>query len=182
METGNPERNTERGLNTVSMTPIGVIRTPFSNPVGTPIQGALAHDAKGTVVLEPAFHAGIDDLDGFSHLILLYAFDRIDGFCLKVKPYLDDRERGIFATRSPCRPNPIGMTVVRLLGIKEGSLAVGGVDMLDGTPLLDIKPSVPEFDYSSSVRCGWFEPHLHRLKRDKDVPVADARFHGKVNR
>ena len=161
------------------MFPIGTINTPFARAEGTPIQGALSDGVEGEVVLNAAFEAGLDDLTGFSHLVLIYLFDRMDGFELKVKPYLDDQKRGIFATRSPKRPNPIGMTVVRLLNVDGCRLKVSGVDMLDGTPLLDIKPSVPLFDNHEAYRCGWFEPHIERLKKERYVPVADDRFHKK---
>ncbi|MCP4600435.1 MAG: tRNA (N6-threonylcarbamoyladenosine(37)-N6)-methyltransferase TrmO [Proteobacteria bacterium] len=160
-----------------SLTPIGTVRTPFKHASGTPIQGALSDDVEGEVILDSAFQDGLADLDGFSHIMLIYAFHRMDGFKLKVKPYLDKHERGIFSTRSPCRPNPIGMTVVRLIEIDGCRLKVSGVDMLDETPLLDIKPSIPAFDYHSSVRCGWFESHLRRLNKENTIPVADNRFH-----
>ena len=159
------------------MKPIGTIRTPFREPIGTPIQGTLGGDEKGEVVVLPEYQEGLADLDGFSHVILIYSFDRIEGFELKVKPYLDKSERGIFATRSPCRPNPIGLTVVRLLEIKGNRLLVRGVDMLDSTPLLDIKPSVPIFDCAENQKCGWFEPHLRELREKKTIPLADGRFH-----
>ncbi|MDJ0764009.1 MAG: tRNA (N6-threonylcarbamoyladenosine(37)-N6)-methyltransferase TrmO [Myxococcota bacterium] len=159
--------------------PIGVIRTPFKEAAGTPIQGPLSKDAKGTVVLDAPYQKGLDDLDGFSHVTLIYALHRIQAFKLKVKPYLDSTERGIFATRSPCRPNPIGITTVRLSGIDGCHLEVNGVDMLDETPLFDIKPAVPDFDWypKDAVRCGWFEPHLKCIREGKTVPVADDRFH-----
>ncbi|MCP4674926.1 MAG: tRNA (N6-threonylcarbamoyladenosine(37)-N6)-methyltransferase TrmO [Deltaproteobacteria bacterium] len=158
-------------------TQIGTIRTPFSSAVGTPIQGGLSGGEDGEVILDPAYREGLADLEGFSHIILVYAFHRLEGFKLRVKPYLDTRERGIFATRSPSRPNPLGMTIVRLLEVDGARLRVNGVDMLDETPLLDIKPSIPAFDYHESVRCGWFEPHLERLEKEGTVPVADDRFH-----
>jgi tRNA-Thr(GGU) m(6)t(6)A37 methyltransferase TsaA len=156
---------------------IGTLHTPFKQAVGTPIQGALSGNQEGEIVVFPQYQEGLADLDGFSHLILIYAFHKLEGHKLKVKPYLDKHERGIFATRSPCRPNPIGMTVVRLMEIDGCRLKVRGVDMLDGTPLLDIKPSVPLFDYRENVTCGWFEPHLKRLEKEGAVPVADDRFH-----
>ncbi len=161
------------------MIPIGTIRTPFIEAVGTPIQGGLSEDAVGEVVLDPAYLQGLEDLAGFSHLILVYVFHRMKGFELSVKPYLDTKQRGIFATRSPCRPNPIGLTIVRLNEVDGCRLKVSGVDMLDETPLLDIKPSIPAFDHysCSSVRCGWFEPHLKHLEQTGAVPVADDRFH-----
>lgn len=130
------------------------------------------------MVVDPEFAEGLADLDGFSHLILIYALHRITSVKLKMKPYLDQHERGVFATRSPCRPNPIGLTVVQLVGVQGNRLYVRGVDMLDQTPLLDIKPSIPVFDHYEDVRCGWFEPHLERLKLEKSPPVADDRFHG----
>jgi len=156
---------------------IGTIHTPFTTPPGTPIQGGLGGQTEGTVIVDAAYQDGLADLDGFSHIMLIYTFHQLQGFKLKVKPYLDDSERGIFATRSPARPNPIGITIVQLLKVEGCRLEIRGVDMLDGTPLLDIKPSVPAFDYHESVRCGWFEPHLERLKREGTVPVADDRFH-----
>jgi len=159
------------------MKPIGTIRTPFKEAAGTPIQGALSKDVPGEVVLDSAYAQGLADLEGFSHIILIYAFDRIASFQLKMKPYLDDHERGIFATRSPCRPNPIGLTVLRLIEVSGNRLKVVGVDMLDETPLLDIKPSIPAFDHHDHVRCGWFEPHLKRLEEEGSSPVADNRFH-----
>ncbi len=160
-----------------SFVPIGTIHTPFKDAAGTPIQGALSNDAEGEIVVAPAYRQGLSDLEGFSHIVLIYAFHRINGFKLKMKPYLDTEERGIFATRSPCRPNPIGLTVVRLIEINSCRLKVEGVDMLDETPLLDIKPNIPAFDHRAPDRCGWFEPHLERIKRNSTVPVADNRFH-----
>jgi len=159
------------------MISIGTIHTPFKTPKGMPIQGALSGNEAGEVIVKPAFQNGLSDLDGFSHIVLLYLFHRLDAFRLIVTPYLDDQERGIFATRSPARPNPIGMTVVQLDAIEDGRLMVRGVDMLDGTPLLDIKPSIPVFDHPDHTRCGWFEPHLKRLQQEKTIPVADDRFH-----
>ena len=159
------------------MIPIGTIYTRFKDAVGTPIQGALGGDERGEIIVSPAYQEGLSDLDGFSHIILIYTFNQLEGFELKVKPYLDKKERGIFATRSPCRPNPIGLTVVRLLEVDGCRLKISGVDMLDGTPLLDIKPSVPLFDEHGEQRCGWFEPHLETLRQKKIIPVADDRFH-----
>jgi len=150
--------------------PIGVIRTPFPEPTGTPIQPSRAGEAQGTVELLPEFTAGLTDLSGFSHIILLYHLHRSKPFRLKVIPFLDTVERGIFATRSPNRPNAIGLSVVQLVGIESNLVTVAGVDMIDGTPLLDIKPYVGEFDYHHDVRCGWFDESRQRRK------VADDRF------
>ena len=159
----------------ISLRPIGVIRTPFSARAGTPIQGALAPDVEGTVEVHEEYLEGLTDVDGFSHLILLYLFDQSDGYALRVKPYLDPVERGLFATRAPRRPNPIGLTIVRLLSIEGCRLKVAGVDMLDGTPLLDIKPFVPDFDVRKDVSCGWIDG---RRGADGELPsvVADGRF------
>jgi tRNA-Thr(GGU) m(6)t(6)A37 methyltransferase TsaA len=102
------------------------------------------------------FSAGLQDIDGFSHLHLLYAFHYSDGYALRVKPFLDDQPRGLFATRHPRRPNPLGLSVVQLLQRNGNLLEVEGVDMFDGTPLLDIKPYVPDFDIRTDVRTGWY--------------------------
>jgi tRNA-Thr(GGU) m(6)t(6)A37 methyltransferase TsaA len=174
---GDRNRGHETEVAVASPIQIGTIFTPFKEAAGTPIQGALSGDREGEIVLKAPFQDGLADLHGFSHLILIYAFHKMEGYKLKVRPYLDKCERGIFATRSPCRPNPIGMTVVRLMEIDGCRLKVRGVDMLDETPLLDIKPSIPLFDYRENVKCGWFEPHLERLEREGAVPVADDRFH-----
>jgi len=137
------------------MRPIGEIHTPFVDKRATPIQPSHS-TARGQVEVYPAYVAGLRDLDGFSHIILLYAFHRSDNYTLVVKPFLDDRERGLFATRYPARPNPIGLSIVRLLAIHDHVLEINGVDVLDGTPLLDIKPYVPDFDAQTDVRTGWY--------------------------
>ncbi len=105
----------------------------------------------------PEFFAGLQDLDGFSHIILLYVFHHSSGYSLRVKPFLDHQERGLFATRYPARPNPIGLSIVRLRIVRENLLTVEGIDVLDGTPLLDIKPYVPDFDVGMETRTGWYE-------------------------
>jgi tRNA-Thr(GGU) m(6)t(6)A37 methyltransferase TsaA len=121
----------------IAMRPIGVIHSPFTKPDNTPIQAARSQ-AGGTVEVYPAFADGLKDLEGFSHIHLLYAFHQSSGFALNVKPFLDDQDHGVFATRHPRRPNPIGMSIVRLVSLRGNLLTVEGVDMLDGTPLLDI--------------------------------------------
>jgi tRNA-Thr(GGU) m(6)t(6)A37 methyltransferase TsaA len=138
------------------MTPIGIIHTPFTELEGMPIQPAGAIGVKGTVEVFEKFRAGLQDVGGFSHIILLYLFHRSEGFSLKVIPFLDNQLRGLFATRAPKRPNPIGLSVVRLDRIENHVLHILDVDILDGTPLLDIKPYVPEFDCRKDVRTGWF--------------------------
>ncbi len=150
---------------------IGVIRTPFANVEGMPIQPSRARDVEGIIEVFPEFQEGLSDLEGFSHLILLYHFHRVRGYSLRVIPFLDKEPRGIFATRAPKRPNPIGLSVVRLRGMEGNRLWVLDVDILDGTPLLDIKPYVPEFDSRSRVRIGWLE----EAKRERKI-LSDDRF------
>lgn len=141
----------------VDCRPIGIIHSPFTEPRGMPIQPAGARGVAGTVEVFEEFCAGLADLDGFSHVILLYHFHRSEGFSLSVVPFLDAQARGVFATRAPRRPNPIGLSVVRLCGIDGGVMRIENVDVLDGTPLLDIKPYVPQFDAAEDVRIGWLE-------------------------
>ncbi len=138
------------------MQPIGVIHSPFRDKRETPIQPARSQ-AVGQVEVYPEFAQGLQDLDGFSHVILLYAFHESAGYALRVTPYLDDKERGLFATRYPARPNPLGLSIVRLLSVESAVLIVAGIDVLDGTPLLDIKPYVPDFDAPADVRVGWYD-------------------------
>jgi len=137
------------------MRPIGVIHSPFTDTNQMPIQSSTS-EAIGQVEVYPEFDDGLQDIDEFSHLHLLYVFHCSSGYALHVKPFLDDHPRGVFATRHPCRPNPIGLSVVRLIERNGNVLEVEGVDMLDGTPLLDIKPYVPDFDIRLDVRTGWY--------------------------
>ena len=137
--------------------PIGTIHSPFQELEGMPIQPAGARGVVGRVEICPQYAEGLKDLDGFSHIILLYHLHRSQGFNLHVVPFLDSKLRGLFATRAPKRPNPIGLSVVRLDKIEGGVLHIENVDILDGTPLLDIKPFVPEFDTQAEVRTGWLE-------------------------
>lgn len=137
--------------------PIGIIHSPFKALDGMPIQPTGAADVKGRVDVFEEYRAGLKDLDGFSHIILLYQFHRSRGFDLTVVPFMDSTPRGLFATRAPKRPNPIGFSVVQLDKIEGGRMHIRKVDILDGTPLLDIKPYVPEFDAPVGVRTGWLE-------------------------
>ena len=130
----------------IELSPIGIIHSPFKEPKGTPIQTATAEDVEGKVEVFKEYMVGLKDLNGFSHIILLYHFHLTKGYSLLVRPYMDDTLRGVFATRAPRRPNPIGMSVVRLTRIEENILYIKDVDIVDGTPLLDIKPYVPDFD------------------------------------
>ena len=137
------------------MKPIGVIHSPFSDKAHTPIQSNRSQ-ARGQVEVLPEYTPGLQDLEGFSHIYLLYVFHRSEGFSLLVHPFLDDELHGLFATRHPCRPNPIGLSVVRLLVRRDNKLEIEGVDVLDGTPLLDIKPYVTDFDVRTDARTGWY--------------------------
>jgi tRNA (adenine37-N6)-methyltransferase len=140
------------------MHPIGVIHSPFTDKSQTPIQASRSQEI-GFVEIFTEFAEGLQDLEGFSHIILFYVFHESTGYSLHVKPFLDDQMRGVFATRYPARPNQIGFSVVRLISPIANVLQVEGVDMLDGTPLLDIKPFVPEFDIRTDTRTGWYESH-----------------------
>jgi len=138
-----------------TMKPIGVIHSPFTDKRQTPIQASRSQ-AVGQVEVYPEFAEGLQDVEGFSHLILLYVFHRSSEYTLRVKPFLDDEWRGLFATRYPSRPNPLGLSVVHLLERHDNILEIEGVDVLDGTPLLDIKPYMPEFDVRTGVHTGWY--------------------------
>lgn len=147
----------------ITLTPIGVIRTPFTTFEGMPIQAVAATDILGEIELDPAFAAGLRDIEGFSHLILVYHLHRMEAPTLEVTPFLDPHLRGVFATRSPKRPNGLGLSTVRLLGVAGTTLQIADVDMLDGTPLLDIKPYVPHFDDRPNAQIGWFASQIHRV-------------------
>jgi tRNA-Thr(GGU) m(6)t(6)A37 methyltransferase TsaA len=151
---------------------IGIIHSPFKDLNGMPIQPAGASGVKGAVEVFEEYHAGLKDLDGFSHIILLYHFHRSQGFNLHVVPFLDSEPRGLFATRAPNRPNPIGLSVVQLDKIEDGVLQIQNVDILDRTPLLDIKPYVPEFDNQMKVRTGWLDTARKTISSRK----SDDRF------
>jgi len=156
----------------VKYKPIGIIHSPFSALDGMPIQPPGATGIRATVEVFPEYRDGLKDLEGFSHIILLYHFHRSRGFKLQVVPFLDSELRGVFATRAPKRPNRIGLSVVKLVEIDRGILHIENVDMVDGTPLLDIKPYVPEFDEQASVRTGWLEQARKTVSQRK----SDKRF------
>jgi tRNA-Thr(GGU) m(6)t(6)A37 methyltransferase TsaA len=159
-------------VNTIEYNPIGVIHSPFQEPKGTPIQPRGGKGIGGTVEVFPRFADGLKDLDGFSHIILIYHFHQSQGYSLEVKPYLDDRKHGVFATRAPSRPNSIGVSVVRLDKIEGNVLHIRDIDIIDGTPLLDIKPYVPEIDAREVVRIGWLEGKVSKFGEAVD----DGRF------
>jgi tRNA-Thr(GGU) m(6)t(6)A37 methyltransferase TsaA len=156
----------------IELSPIGIIHTPFKERRGTPIQPAAGVGVAGRVEVFEEFQDGLQDLDGFSQIILLYHFHRSSGFKLRVTPFMDTEERGLFATRAPNRPGSIGLSIVELEKIEDGVLYIRNVDILDGTPLLDIKPYVPEFDRHVHVRTGWLERARKRIARKK----SDGRF------
>ena len=157
----------------IQLIPIGIIHSPFTQMIGTPIQSAFSKDGKGTVEIFPQFKRGLKDLKGFSHIILIYHFHKSKGYRLLCRPFLDKVERGIFATRAPARPNPIGLSIVRLNKIKDNILSVASLDVLDGTPLIDIKPYIPHFDSLKTLKIGWFEKAFRKKKK---APTADDRF------
>ena len=158
----------------MDMKTIGLIHTPFDELEGMPIQPKGALGVKGTIVVKQAYLPGLNDLDGFSHLILIYQFHLSKDFKLEVTPFLDTATHGVFATRAPKRPNPIGISVVQLDGVEENRLHVSNIDVLNGTPLLDIKPLVPEFDCPREVQTGWL---AHSL-----ADVSDKKSDGRFNK
>ena len=156
----------------MEITPIGVIRTPFKEIADMPIQPSGASNIAGQIELRPELVEGLKDLDGFSHIIVIYQFHKVSESRLTVTPFLDPSPRGVFSTRAPTRPNPIGLSVLTLKSIHDNILQVENVDQLDGTPVLDIKPYVPEFDQPTNVRTGWLEKVGNRSKTTR----SDARF------
>ncbi len=159
-------------MTTISYQPIGIIHSPFEGIEKVPIQPTAAVGISGMVKVFAEFADGLKDLGGFSHVILLYQFHRVTQARLTVVPFLDDEPRGVFATRAPSRPNPIGLSIVRLLGIEGNVLHIENVDIVDGTPLLDIKPYVPEFDHHKVERTGWLENAGENIKEKR----SDDRF------
>ncbi len=151
---------------------IGTIHTPFKQKEGMPIQPAGATGVEGMVEVFDEFKAGLKDLEGFSHIILIYEFHRSQGFKLEVVPFMDTKSHGLFSTRAPKRPNPIGISTVELIKIEDGNLHIQNIDVLDGTPLLDIKPYVTEFDAHANVRTGWLE----QAKKNVSNQKSDNRF------
>jgi tRNA-Thr(GGU) m(6)t(6)A37 methyltransferase TsaA len=149
---------------------IGRIHSPFKEAAGTPVQSPMADRVRGAAELFPEYADGLRDLEGFERIRLLYWFDQAAPARLTVRPFLHDAEHGIFATRAPCRPNPIGISCVRLLEIKGNFLEVDGVDVLDNTPLLDIEPYSPRFDVFEVTRSGWLD------QAKPGSRVADDRF------
>lgn len=156
----------------ISIVPIGVVRSPYTDTAAIPKGLGAQHEVDGVLEIRPELEAGLADIEGFSHLYVIWIFDRAEGSDLVAYPPSDDRPHGVFATRSPQRPNPIGLTVVRLLGREGPRLRVHGIDMLDGTPIVDIKPylsSVP----SGEIRRGWLdEAEARRQGRQHGIDVS----------
>ncbi len=149
------------------MHPIGRVRTPFTELAGMPIQPRGGADIEGEIILNPELTAGLKDIEGFSHLYLIYHLHQAGPCSLEVTPFMDNRPHGVFATRYPARPNPIGLSIVELLRVEGNHLFIRGVDLLDNTPLLDIKPYIPAFDHVGPARSGWMQSSQEQ--------VADAR-------
>ena len=156
---------------TIEMKPIGIIHTPFVELKGMPIQPGGAK-ASGTIELSKEYVKGLQDLDGFSHIILIYNFHKTKKVDMIVKPFLDTQPRGIFSTRAPRRPNPIGLSVVKLNSIEGNVLSIDNVDVVDGTPLLDIKPYIAAFDGVEGAKNGWAEKSCSDVK----TKLSDDRF------
>jgi tRNA (adenine37-N6)-methyltransferase len=151
---------------------IGVVRSPFTTLAGMPLQSVAAPDVHGQIEIHPSFVPGLADLETFSHLYVIAHLHRGNPGGLTVVPFLDDTRRGVFATRSPRHPNPIGVSVVRLLAVRGATLEIAGLDLLDGTPVLDVKPYVPTFDAVEAERTGWLEQGARRVFEVR----SDARF------
>ena len=152
--------------------PIGIIHSPHKTPQGSPIQPTAARGIEGKIEILPEFAEGLEDLAGFSHIFIIYHCHLSKAYSLRVKPFLDDNQRGLFATRAPARPNSIGISVVRLVKIEKGHLDILNVDVVDGTPLLDIKPYVPAFDVHTVDKIGWIKDKTGKIKETVD----DGRF------
>jgi tRNA-Thr(GGU) m(6)t(6)A37 methyltransferase TsaA len=151
---------------------IGVVHSPFKEPKNVPIQAAASKGTEGTIEVYPQYAEGLTDLDGFSHIILLYHLHLVRGSSLMVKPFLDDKLRGVFATRAPARPNRIGFSVVRLERIEGNVVHIRDLDVVEGTPVLDIKPYIPAFDCVKAEKIGWFTDKIDKL----DAALDDGRF------
>jgi len=159
-------------VNEIRYKPIGVIHSPFKDVQGMPIQPTGAMGIAGTIEIEPEYCDGLKDIEGFSHIVLIYHFHLSDGYSLLVKPFMDDSLRGVFSTRAPRRPNSVGISIVRLVKVEGSTLHIENVDIVNGTPLLDIKPYVPEFDVQKNVRIGWLSDKADKANEIK----ADGRF------
>lgn len=155
-------------LKIITLQPIGIIHTPHKEIQNMPIQPVAAQGIIGEIEIYPQYMDGLKDLDGFSHITLIYYFHKIEGYELQVIPFMDTEKRGIFACKAPKRPNAIGISTVELISVKNNLLTVEQVDMLDGTPLIDIKPFYPRYDNRENATIGW-------LEKNKDMPLSGLR-------
>jgi len=151
----------------IRIKPIGIIRTPYKDPKKVPIQGRFKKSVRGRIKLFPKYKSGLKDIEGFSHLILIYYFHKAGQEKLIAKPFLEDESHGIFAIRSPMRPNHIGISIVKLEKVRNNVITFSEVDMLDGTPLLDIKPFISHYDSRKNVKNGWLDKHFAKGKLPK---------------
>ncbi|MCL1057209.1 tRNA (N6-threonylcarbamoyladenosine(37)-N6)-methyltransferase TrmO [Shewanella gelidimarina] len=147
----------------IEFTPIGYAKTPFKQIENVPVQGAGISKDIGELILNEEYTLGLDDLNGFSHIYIVFHIHKSEGYELKVKPFLDNEHRGIFATRSPKRPNAIGLSIVEIERVEANRIFVRGIDLLDGTPILDIKPYIQSFDNIKNTKDGWYERGLDPL-------------------
>ncbi|MDY1591710.1 MAG: tRNA (N6-threonylcarbamoyladenosine(37)-N6)-methyltransferase TrmO [Methanofastidiosum sp.] len=154
----------------ICYSPIGIVHSEFKEKINVPIQSVFSNK-KGIIEIFPQFSDGLKDLDGFSHIFLIYHFHLSKGFTLKVKPFLDDVERGIFSTRAPKRPNSIGLSILSIERIENNIVYVSDIDIIDNTPVLDIKPYIPDFDLRQNVKDGWFSNKINRKEY-----LSDNRF------
>jgi len=159
-------------IESINYKPIGIMHSQFKEPKGTPIQPSAAKNIKGIVEVFTEYEKGLKDIDGFSHIILIYHFHLTKSYSLEAKPFMDNRTHGVFATRAPARPNPIGLSVVRLIRIEGKMIFIKDVDIVDGTPLLDIKPFLLEFDHTDKIKKGWLTGNINKLDKSRD----DGRF------
>jgi tRNA (adenine37-N6)-methyltransferase len=159
-------------MNEINFKPIGLIHSLFKSPKGVPIQTTAAKGVKGRIEIYPEFAEGLTDLDGFSHIMLISYFHMVKNASLVVTPFLDSHQHGVFATRASGRPNPIGFSIVELEKIDGNFLYVLDVDLVNGTPILDIKPCIPQFDFKEVTKIGWLQNVIHKLPEVKD----DGRF------
>ena len=159
-------------MSVVVYKPIGVVHSPFKVPQDVPIQSAAAEGVTGYIKLSTEYVEGLRDVEGFSYLILIYHCHMAQEYSLLVRPFLDKQLHGVFSTRAPSRPNPIGLSIVRLNKIENNLLHIQDVDIIDGTPLLDIKPFVPDFDQRTAAKIGWLTENIDKMHQRRD----DGRF------
>lgn len=152
--------------------PLGIIHSPFKTVENMPIQPLAGREYEAQIEIYSEFLEGLADLEGFSHIYIIFHLNKVENYRLKVVPFLDTVERGVFSTRSPARPNPLGLSLVELISVNGNILDIRGVDMLDGSPVIDIKPYVPDFDRHNKVRRGWLEGKTESAEKK----FSDSRF------